>query len=315
MIHVLWIILVLFIISPVSASAQSSIEISEFLPNPPGNDEEGEWIELQNMADTPVSLEGWQISDVYGSTKTYGFGGEDGTFPVMDPGAFLLLSRSVTGITLNNDAEQIVLADPEGRAVVSGLFSPVQEDVSYALIDCVWSTASPTPGKENSPLPSPTPGPSVLPTPSQSPSPSPRAGVVVEVSACEDAMVNEHIAGETRVSSPTPSPQVLAEMTEIVPPRLEYAHAVLEESGASQGGQAYETEDAPRGDFPSLHIFGVIFVVLACLLAGLGWYNHVYASSGRSGIHRAVRSGSGVDGSHLRPFVTKHTSRSGNGRP
>lgn len=153
------------------------IQISEVLPNPVGDDTQSEWIELYNPTESDVLLDGWSTSDVYGAVTTYSF-----THNIISAHSFYVLERSESGITLNNDQEQVVLSSPAGQSVSTAIMITIPEGKSFSFIDGTWIWADPTKGGTNSttlssPSPSPTvqpsPTPSQQPTPTPSPSPSP----------------------------------------------------------------------------------------------------------------------------------------------
>lgn len=81
------------------------IYINEFLPNPSGRDEEGEWIELYNDSPYEVALSGWELKDASG--KAYRFQEEK-----LAPYGYLVLERKKTQISLNNEGETLSLFAP-----------------------------------------------------------------------------------------------------------------------------------------------------------------------------------------------------------
>ena len=83
--------------------------IKEFLPNPAGNDKEGEYLKIFNDGETVVFLNGWVIKDAAG--KTFKLSGS------LEAGQELLLPSSQTKISLNNNGENIVLYDVAGKLV------------------------------------------------------------------------------------------------------------------------------------------------------------------------------------------------------
>jgi hypothetical protein len=126
--------------------ATGGIEISEILPNPKGNDKEGEFIELASTLTTPVRLCGWTLGDDGKGRTPKGLDGF-----TIDAGAFLVLPYDETKITLNNEGDHVRL----GNAVRNPY-----DDISYATAEEGWSyartttgmfawTPSPTPGEEN----------------------------------------------------------------------------------------------------------------------------------------------------------------------
>ena len=83
--------------------------IKEFLPNPVGNDQEGEYIKVLNDSDSAVNLSGWQIKDAAG--KIFRLNNK------LAAGQELILPYSQTKISLNNSGEQLFLYDAAGKLV------------------------------------------------------------------------------------------------------------------------------------------------------------------------------------------------------
>jgi len=81
--------------------------ISEFFPNPKGEDSLGEWIELRNITETDIDLCGWQVDDEEGGSGIFSL---DGFF--IPAQGYLALKRSLTGIALNNDKDSVRLFIP-----------------------------------------------------------------------------------------------------------------------------------------------------------------------------------------------------------
>jgi hypothetical protein len=119
--------------------------ISEFLPNPVGDDEAGEWIELWNGSEDTVDISGWKIQDASGSSYIF----SQGTFLVSQE--YKIFPRTQTGITLNNSDESLLLFDPNGeKRSELGFGGSASEGVSIALFESGSAlTSKPTPEKEN----------------------------------------------------------------------------------------------------------------------------------------------------------------------
>ena len=83
--------------------------IKEFLPNPVGNDKEGEYIKLFNDSDSAVNLSGWQIKDASG--KSFKLSGGLAGWQELS------LPYSQTKISLNNNGEKLFLYDATGKLV------------------------------------------------------------------------------------------------------------------------------------------------------------------------------------------------------
>lgn len=172
------ILILIFLAFAVPAYAVSpSIEITEFYPNPPGDDTSQEWIELHNTTDHDQNLDGWTISDVYGTIHEFSLLGK-----TIQANGYLVILRQESGIALNNDTEQLILRSPEGQELRSGICPDTSEGKSCAVLFGVWEEATPTQGTENvPPLVSPSPTLSSLSSPTppsfifQTPSPQPTA--------------------------------------------------------------------------------------------------------------------------------------------
>ena len=145
------------------------IQISEVLPNPVGDDTQLEWIELYNPTENDISLDGWSIADVFGAIKTYSLTGK-----TISAHSFFVIERSETGITFNNDKEQVVLRSPVGQLASTAIMTNIPEGKSFSFIDGDWVWADPTKGGANlTMLSSPSPSPSVQPSSTPSPQPTP----------------------------------------------------------------------------------------------------------------------------------------------
>lgn len=108
--------------------AAGEIRISEILPNPAGSEAAGEFVEIQNIGASPVRLGNWSIRDTAGSAKTF-------LIPdsvQLQPGAFLLLPRSQTKISLNNTGDGIELRSPAGLRIDLVEFGQLGENISLA---------------------------------------------------------------------------------------------------------------------------------------------------------------------------------------
>jgi len=123
------------------------IVINEILAAPEGADEEEEWIEIFNQNDFEVALSGWKIKDKIGAATSY-------FFPAGKKIAakeYLVLTRPVAKITLNNSGDGLEITNPNGEVVDSVDFGSTTKNQSYNRIDSGWKWSSIlTPGKENS---------------------------------------------------------------------------------------------------------------------------------------------------------------------
>lgn len=87
------------------------ILIKELLPNPSGDDTQGEWIRLINTGDKEAGLNGLSLSDAGG--KTFNLGGVGNVIP----GETVELSRTLTEIALNNDGDTVFLKNQKGEVL------------------------------------------------------------------------------------------------------------------------------------------------------------------------------------------------------
>lgn len=140
-------LVLIFLILPSKSFAlaqDSSVIITEVLPNPEGKDSGGEFIELFNQGEVPLDLTSWQIRDKIGQSKVFTFGSK-----TIKPKSFILLYIKETKITLNNEGDGVQLLNQRGDLVDEVIFSETKEGLSYSRNQDVWFWVKPTPGKPN----------------------------------------------------------------------------------------------------------------------------------------------------------------------
>ncbi|MFA5024827.1 MAG: lamin tail domain-containing protein, partial [Patescibacteria group bacterium] len=119
--------------------------ISEFIPNPSGSDEENEWVEIYNAGQDDINLSGWKLQDASG--KAYDFEAE-----TIKAKGYLVLTRNQTKISINNDAETLILIAPDSTEAFKISFTGgSQEGYSFSrfgLNDWRWTNIL-TPGNFN----------------------------------------------------------------------------------------------------------------------------------------------------------------------
>jgi len=125
--------------------------LNEILPNPKGDDSENEFIELKNLTDKEIDLEGWKLEDAAGTKFVISSKNFSST---KIPGkGFFVIYRKDSKIALNNSGnETLKLYQPNDNLVDLLIYSgTVLEDVSYARDEKNnWSwTTQITPGQEN----------------------------------------------------------------------------------------------------------------------------------------------------------------------
>ncbi|MFH1657454.1 MAG: lamin tail domain-containing protein [bacterium] len=112
----------------------AGIVINEVLPSPEGPDADNEWIELFNQNDFTVDLSGWKISDTAGATKLYLFPEKTN----IEPHSFLLLPRTESKITLNNDYDGLNLSQPNDNIIDGVSWEKAINNQSYNRSDPIW---------------------------------------------------------------------------------------------------------------------------------------------------------------------------------
>jgi len=121
------------------------ISINEFIPNPEGDDQENEWIEVYNDSDSIVDISGWQLDDEEEGSKPF-------VFPkntLIAPKSYIVFPRPVTKIALNNDGDSVRLLLPEGIVFQEIQYDKAEQGRSSSNTPegFVWS--EPTPGMIN----------------------------------------------------------------------------------------------------------------------------------------------------------------------
>lgn len=130
--------------------AFTGVIVSEFLPNPVGDETVGEWIELSNLSTVEKPLCGWSLDDGERGSDSYSLDRWR-----LTPGESLVFPRMDTSISLNNDADAVRLFAPlrEGGSGAYEIirFSGSPEGESHARrSDGAWLwTDHPTPAAEN----------------------------------------------------------------------------------------------------------------------------------------------------------------------
>ena len=118
------------------------LSINEILPNPVGDDADGEFIELYNYGDSEIDLTDWRIRD---GGSGYSLSGN------IDAGEFLVLWRNETGIALNNNGDDLKLYEND-KIVDEVSYSSSAEGKSWARIpdgSGNLEERDPTPGESN----------------------------------------------------------------------------------------------------------------------------------------------------------------------
>ncbi|MDO8565907.1 MAG: lamin tail domain-containing protein [Candidatus Moranbacteria bacterium] len=119
----------------------TDIRINELLPNPSGDENTGEFIELYNTADTAIDLSSWTVKDASASGKY--------VFPAdtkIQPKDFLVIYRETFKFALNNSDETLSLLDPNNEEKDKVSYATTKEDISLNYTATGWRGGKPTPG-------------------------------------------------------------------------------------------------------------------------------------------------------------------------
>lgn len=121
-----------------------TLRLSELYPNTGGTDLTDEFIEIENTGDQSISLNGWKIKDVGGTTFTF----TDNT--LIAAHTFKTFLRPETKISLNNDTDTITLIAPDGSIVDTQTYEQAKSSLSFARANDVWAwTTTRTPNEPN----------------------------------------------------------------------------------------------------------------------------------------------------------------------
>ena len=159
--------LVLCLSAPAFSQSAGSgkVLITEFMAinNSTLPDEDGDypdWLELYNPGTSPVSLQGWYLTDNPGRPDKWEIPAVS-----LEPGSYLLLFASGkdrrdpagnlhTNFSLSGSGEYLAVFEPDARTVscaYSPMFPSQRADVSYGIVSSQWTYMNePTPGTENS---------------------------------------------------------------------------------------------------------------------------------------------------------------------
>ncbi len=119
---------------------------NEILPSPEGPDEIEEWIEIYNENNFEVSLFNWSIKDAEGKSTIYAFPSNT----KIGPKNYLVLTRPVTKITLNNTGDKLILLQPDGKIADTVIYEKSPQSQSYNRVNTNWLWSSTlTPGSAN----------------------------------------------------------------------------------------------------------------------------------------------------------------------
>lgn len=123
----------------------SQIFISEFLPDPKGDDSGKEWIEITNESNDVQNIAGWGIGN---KAEKAVFIFPEGTY--LASNSLILFSSALTKISLSNDSGSVFLFYPSGNISQEIKYEKPGEGVAVARKDGKYVyTENPTPGMKN----------------------------------------------------------------------------------------------------------------------------------------------------------------------
>jgi competence ComEA-like helix-hairpin-helix protein len=128
--------------------ATNTLKITEILPNPEDNDRTDEYIEVYNYGEAPISLSGWGLDDILDSgSKPFIFSDEW----KIGPGEYLTVYSEDSGVILNNNLDNAILLDPDGKVVDQVEYEKAEFSKSFARgqNDKWFWTSELSPGEEN----------------------------------------------------------------------------------------------------------------------------------------------------------------------
>jgi hypothetical protein len=121
--------------------------LSEVLPNPSGDENADEYIEIYNPNDTAVDLEGWTLKDA-SSTGSYTFFDS----LLIQPHSYHVIYRKEFSFALNNSDEMLSLIAPNTKVMSAIVYESSREDIShnFNLETKQWRQSKHrTPGEKN----------------------------------------------------------------------------------------------------------------------------------------------------------------------
>ena len=106
-----------------------------------------EWIEISNLTDNEVSLDGWILDDVRdGGSKPHVLSAD----AVVPPLGSIILLHDQIKVSLNNDGDDLWLLSPDGSVEIGLSYPKIKKGKAYALVRSSWCiTGSSTPLEQN----------------------------------------------------------------------------------------------------------------------------------------------------------------------
>ncbi|MBD3354673.1 hypothetical protein GF361_01655 [Candidatus Woesearchaeota archaeon] len=131
----------------------SVIRISEFLPDPHGDDNapmpQGEWIELYNSGDSNINLQNSFLEDLQGHRIYITDTTVTGTTTIEPNGFLIVYTNGFSGFLNNEDVEELKFYDKDSCLVDEISYEGSDEGSSWAKVNEIWQRTMPTPEEEN----------------------------------------------------------------------------------------------------------------------------------------------------------------------
>lgn len=119
-----WLCFLFFLVCVPSVKAQELV-VRGLYPNPV-TDEQNEWILIENQQEASIAAQSCLVNDTVGSVK-------QASLPAMSAGQLLKLSRSASGITLNNSQDSVELTCEGEMVAQTALYEQIGEDQVWWL--------------------------------------------------------------------------------------------------------------------------------------------------------------------------------------
>jgi len=153
--------------------------INELLPDPSGNENTDEWVEIYNPDEISVDLAGYKLKDAAGHELVITADFCSGNTTVPAKGWLIVKRNNHADFSLNNSGAETVQFWPAAEAnnpLDSFTYTDTTVDKSWGRVPDGGGIAAekldPTPGQANAPAPTPTATPVPLQTPTPNPTPS-----------------------------------------------------------------------------------------------------------------------------------------------
>ena len=126
-------------------ASSSFVILSEIFPNPTGNEQEEEWIELYNPTREKINLKNYKISDS-NIEKMYVFSDQ-----IIWPQNFLIIKREDSKIALNNNKDEVNFFNSDDYLIEKIFYenAPAGESYAKGLNNKWFWTSVITPGEKN----------------------------------------------------------------------------------------------------------------------------------------------------------------------